>query len=169
MIVNKLTAVFTLTILIITILENYNHFFLSSHDTFVEKYQVGWREVSYKRVYFLYLFLNVFCIILLNNKLIFGYPVSCLLLVASLAYLVYLIIYRPYKHSLLIHGVTVIINQLMYILILAMITLLNFSIKLDEFYHLIFSYTLMGFTFVVVFLAVIRVIIDFKYDANNVA
>ncbi len=57
----------------------------------------------------------------------------------------------------------------MYILILTMITLLNFSVKLDEFYHLIFSYTLMGFTFVVVFLAVIRVIIDCKYDANNVA
>lgn len=105
---------------------------------------------------------------MLNNKLVLGYPLSGILLIASLIYLAYLLIYRPYKHSFLIHGVTIIINHLMFMCILAMVTLINLELKLDEFYFLILSYTLMGFTFIIMFLTVVRVIIDFKYDANNV-
>lgn len=52
---------------------------------------------------------------------------------------------------------------------LTMITILNLKVIIDEFYLLIFSYTIMGFIFVVVLLTIVRVVIDFKYDAENVA
>jgi len=83
-------------------------------------------------------------------------------------YLIFLICYRPYRYSFAVHGFTIVISQLIFVITLSFINLINLNISLDEFYLLAFCYVLMGFCVLIVFLAIIRVYLDCKYGSDQI-
>lgn len=99
----------------------------------------------------------------LNDKQFFGFTISFYVLIGAVFYLVFLVIYRPYRLSLFIHDFTIILNHFMYILSLIIMNAANFNLKPPETYLLIFSYLMMGLSFAVIVLAVVRVFLDYKY------
>ena len=107
--------------------------------------------------------INAFIICLLNDKLIYGIPPSAILGFLAVIYMVFLMVFRPYRYSFSIHGFTLLVEQSVYMLTLALITAMNFGIKLDEFFLLMFCYTLLGFCVVIIFLTFVRVFLDYKY------
>ena len=134
----------------------------------VEFFRVGKVEARYKAVYLSYLLINVVCIVLLNNKLFFGLSVSVFLLFLAAIYLIFLILYRPYRYSFTVHTFTILANQLIYILTLGLITLVNLKVKLKEEYLLIFCYTLLGFCVIIALLTAVRVYLDFRFGTAQV-
>lgn len=129
-ILSKFCGMWLFVTIVFTVLENFNHFFLSYEDTVMELFRVGKVEARYKAVYLSYLLINVACIVLLNNKLFFGLSVSVFLLFLAAIYLIFLILYRPYRYSFTVHTFTILANQLIYILTLGLITLVNLEIKI---------------------------------------
>jgi hypothetical protein len=167
-VLSKFCAMWLFATIIFTVLENFNHLFLSHEDTIVERFRVGKVEARYKAIYLSYLLVNVICIVLLNNNLFFGLSVSVFLMFLAAIYLIFLIIYRPYRYSFTVHTLTIITNQLIYMLILGLITLINLEVKVEEDYLLMFCYTLLGFCFTIVLLTLVRVYLDFRFGTDQI-
>lgn len=129
---------------------------------------MGKVEARYKAVYLSYLLVNVFCIVQLNNRLFYGVSVSVVLLFLAVIYLVFLILYRPYRYSFTVHTFTIIASQIIYMITLGLITLVNFEIEIEEDYLLIFCYTLLGFCIGIALLTVVRVYLDFRFGVEQV-
>jgi hypothetical protein len=119
--------------------------------------------IIFRAIYLTYVMINAFIICLLNDKLIYGIPPSAILGFLAIIYMVFLMVFRPYRYSFSIHGFTLLVEQSAYMLTLALITVMNFGIKFDEFFFLMFCYTLLGFCVVIIFLTFVRVFLDYKY------
>lgn len=167
-ILSKFCGLWLFATIVCTVLENFNHFFLSYEDTVVELFRVGKLEARYKAIYLSYLLVNVFCTVLLNNKLFYGISVSVFLLFLGTIYLIFLILYRPYRYSFPVHTFTILASQLIYMITLGMITLVNMEIKLEEDYLLMFCYTLLGFCIIIALLTVCRVYLDLRFGSTQV-
>lgn len=165
---DKLLSMLTITIVFVTVLENYKHLFLSVKDTYAQNFKIGSREAKYRRVYFVYIFLNGYCLFLLNDKKLFNFTISFLVLIMAVIYLLFLIIYRPYKHSFSIHGFTVCFNQALLIISLLMVNLINFNVQMAEVVFLAFDYLIIGLTLAIMFLATVRVFYDWKYGEEHI-
>lgn len=162
-ILSKVAAMWTFSVIIFTILDQFKHLFLTHEDVNVEKFRVGIIESRYRAIYLTYVMTNAFIICLLNDKLIYGIPASAILGFLAIIYMIFLMVFRPYRYSFSIHGFTLLVEQSVYMLTLALITVMNFGIKLDEFFLLMFCYTLLGFCVVIIFLTFVRVFLDYKY------
>jgi hypothetical protein len=162
-ILSKVAAMWTFSVIIFTILDQFKHLFLTHEDVNVEKFRVGIIESRYRAIYLTYVMINAFIICLLNDKLIYGIPPSAILEFLAVIYMVFLMVFRPYRYSFSIHGFTLLVEQFVYMLTLALITAMNYGIKLEEFFLLMFCYTLLGFCVVIIFLTFVRVFLDYKY------
>ncbi len=111
--------------------------------------------------------LNAIIMCLLNDKFIYEIPPSAILGFFSVVYLIFIMVYRPYQYSFGIHGFTIIVNQLIYMMTLAMITAINLGVKFNEVFLLMFCYILLGLCALIILLTFIRVFVDHKYGAKK--
>ncbi len=125
-------------------------------------------EARYKAIYLVYILVNALSMVLLNNKLVYGIPISAFLLFLAAIYLIFLIVYRPYRYSFTVHGFTLIVNQTIFMITLSVITMINLKINLKESYLLIFCYVLLGFCVIIALLTIVRVILDFRFGARQI-
>jgi hypothetical protein len=166
-ILSKIAAMWTFSVIIFTILDQFKHLFLTPVDANVETFRVGIIESRYRAIYLTYVMINAMIMCLLNDKLIYGIPPSAILEFLAIIYMIFLMVYRPYRYSFSIHGFTLLVEQSVYMLTLALITAMNFGIKFDEFFLLMFCYILLGFCVIIIFLTFVRVYLDYKYGTQR--
>lgn len=82
-------------------------------------------QLLYKRLLFIYLFCMGLMIFLFNDKKVFGMPISMLCLVIHVIYIIALIKIKPYNNSLKIHSVALYLNQIIYLVFLALLNFIN--------------------------------------------
>ena len=83
-------------------------------------------------------------IIFFNNVTVFKTPISLFVLAVQTAYTIALIAIHPYRQSLRVHTVTLLINQTVYIVFLVAINLINLVDSIDETLVLILGYFITG-------------------------
>lgn len=83
-------------------------------------------ELLYKRLLIVYLSIMGTLIFFFNNLRIINFPLaSVLVLVVSLGFIIILLKIKPYKQSLRIHQISIIIHHLLYAVFLVVINLIN--------------------------------------------
>ena len=82
--------------------------------------------MAYKNLLFIYLFIVGFLIFFCNCKMIGPVYFSATVLALHTIFMLALIRIQPYKQSLKVHTVTLIFNNLMVLVFLAVINLLNY-------------------------------------------
>lgn len=84
-------------------------------------------ELLYKRLLIIYLAIIGTLIFFFNDLHIIDFPLaSVLALVLSLGFIIILLKIKPYKQSLRIHQISIIIHHLFYAVFLVVINLINF-------------------------------------------
>jgi len=74
----------------------------------------------------------------------------------SVGYMIFIIVYRPYKYSFKVHQVSIVINHMIYMISLGMISIINMDIVIEEYYLLVFSYLTMTLCMIIVIMSFIR-------------
>jgi hypothetical protein len=90
-------------------------------------------------------------------------PMSLICLAIHIIYMLVLIKINPYKLSLKIHTFSLFANQSLYLVFLLFINLINLTESIDDYYILILGYTVVGFVYSAILLAVVRFYYEIKY------
>jgi hypothetical protein len=120
-------------------------------------------ERTYKRLLFIYLLIVGTLVFLGNWIVIFKVPMSVLVLGLQVLYTISLIAIHPYKQSLKVHTITLLLNQALLIVFLVIINFINLFPDMDELLILMMGYFLTGCCGLLILLTVIRLYFELRY------
>ncbi len=120
-------------------------------------------QIIYKRALFLYLLLFGFLIFFFNKIKFLSISISAVMLLAQILFIIIIISINPYRQSLRIHTVTLLINHGVYTIFLVVLNIINFVEKVDEIIILGMGYLIMVSCFVVMVLSIIRIYYQYRY------
>ena len=135
-------------------MNNFKNIFLSQKT--LNKILLKLEEKTYKSFMVLYLFVFGFLILLFNDVVIYKVPMSIFIFVLQIFYTIALVAVHPYRQSLRVHTVTILINHAVYIVFLAFISLINLVDDIDEFQVIMMGYFITGCCGFLMFLTVVR-------------
>jgi hypothetical protein len=156
-----LIALLTIFIIVFICMNNFRSIFLSSET--MKKIFHKPEEQTYKRLLIFYLFVAGSLIFFCNNVVIANLPLSVLVLLLQIIYIIALLIIHPYKQSLRVHSITLLINQCVYLVFLIFINLINFVKDIDEILVLMMGYFITGCCGVLVLLTAVRLYYELRY------
>ena len=142
-------------------LNNFNNLFLSQEAH--KKVILRPEERSYKRLLFVYLLVVGTLVLFFNDIVVYGIPTSALVLVLQVFYTLALIVIHPYKQSLRVHTITLLINQCLYIVFLVVVNFINLIKDMDELLIIMLGYFLTGCCGLLVLLTFIRLYFELRY------
>jgi cysteine-rich repeat protein len=142
-------------------LNNFSNVFLSQGAH--KKALLRPEERTYKRLFSIYL-LTIGSLVLLGNGIVvFKVPMSVLVLGLQVFYTIALIAIHPYKQSLKVHTITLLINHGLLIAFLVVINFINLIPDMDELLIVMMGYFLTGFCGMLMILTVVRLYFELKY------
>ncbi len=142
-------------------MNNFKNIFLSQKT--LNKILLKPEEKTYKSFLVIYLFVFGFLIILFNDVVILKLPMSIFIFVLQILYTIALVIVHPYRQSLRVHTVTILINQAVYIIFLAFINLINLVDNIDEFLVIMMGYFITGCCGFLMLLTGVRLYYELRY------
>jgi hypothetical protein len=154
-------ALLAVSVMVIICMNNFKNVFLSSET--MKKVLYKPEELIYKRLLLVYLLVIGTMVLFFNNVSIFAIPLSVIILILQIAYTIALIIIHPYKQSLRVHTVTLLINQIVYLVFLFFINLINFVKEMDETLIMILGYFITGCCGILMIFTVLRLYYELKY------
>ena len=156
-----LIAVLSVFVVVVICMNNFMNIFLSQET--MKKVQYKPEELTYKRLLLVYLLVIGSLVLFCNNASIFKIPLSVIVFILQLAYIIALIVVHPYKQSLRVHTVTLLINQIVYLIFLFFINLINFIKEMDELLIMMLGYFITGCCGVLMILTAVRLYYELKY------
>lgn len=120
-------------------------------------------ERIYKRLLFIYLLIVGTLVLLGNGIVLYKVPMSLLVLSLQVFYTITLIAIHPYKQSLKVHTITLLINQALLIAFLVVINFINLFPDMDEMLIIMMGYFLTGCCGLLILLTVIRLYFELRY------
>ena len=154
-------AFLTLFIIFIICLNNFRNMFLSLHT--MRKTLLKPEEQTYKGLLVLYLCLIGSLLLFLNNVAILTVPISILVLLLQVIYTIALVVIHPYRQSLRVHTITLLINQCVYIVFLTFINLINMVEEMNETLVIMMGYFISGCCGFLMVLTAIRLYYELRY------
>jgi amino acid transporter len=156
-----LIALLTIFIIVFICMNNFRNIFLGSET--MKKILHKPEEQTYKKILVVYLSVTGSLICFCNNVVIANVPLSVLVLLLEIIYIIALLMIHPYKQSLRVHSITLLINQCVYLVFLIFINLINFVKGIDEILVLMMGYFITGCCGVLVLLTAVRLYYELRY------
>ena len=154
-------VVASITAIILVNLNNFVNVFLSEET--IRKITLKTEEKHYKRLFFVYLCVMGLLIMFFNETSMVKLPMSVFVLAVQIAYTLALVVIHPYKQSLRIHSVTLLINQCVFIVFLIFINLINLLKDMDELLIIILGYFITGCCGLLMILTGVRLYYELRY------
>ncbi len=156
-----LIALLTIFVIVFICMNNFKNMFLSSET--MKKIFHKQEEQTYKKLLVVYLSVMGFIICFCNKVVIANVPFSVLILLLQIIYIIALLMIHPYKQSLRVHSITLLINQCVYLVFLIFINLINFVKDIDEILVSMMGYFITGCCGVLVLLTAVRLYYELRY------
>ena len=151
----------TLFIIGFVCMNNFGNIFLGSET--MKKILQKPEEQIYKKLIVAYLLVMGFLVFFFNSVIIYSLPISVIALLLQIIYIIALIMIHPYKQSLRVHSITLLINQCVFLVFLIFINLINFVKDIDEILVLMMGYFITGCCGVLVLLTAVRLYYELRY------
>jgi hypothetical protein len=90
-------------------------------------------------------------------------PISLFVLILNLGFILILLKIKPYKQSLRIHQVSLIINHLLYAVFMVIINLINFLDTIKEIIILCLGYFIAGCVGMLILLTILRLYYEIRF------
>jgi hypothetical protein len=135
-------VVLSITVIILINLNNYFNIFLCEES--IRKINLKAEEKLYKKVLFAYFCIIGSLIMFFNEITLVNMPMSVFVLALQIIYTIALIVIHPYKQSLRVHSITLLINQMVFIVFLVFINLINLIKDMNELLIIILGYFITG-------------------------
>ncbi len=142
-------------------MNNFKNIFLSQET--LKKIFLKPEEKTYKALLVLYLFTVGSLVLFFNDVTLFKVPMSIFVLLLQVLYTIALIVIHPYRQSLRVHTVTLLINQCVLIVFLTFINLINMVEEIDELLVIMMGYFITGCCGCLMLLTGIRLYFELRY------
>lgn len=159
--VAPLAAIVSISVLIFVSLNNFMNVFLCEET--LMKINLKAEEKLYKQLFFVYLCTIGALIMFFNDIVLLKLPMSVFVLALQVIYTVILIAIDPYKQSLRVHTVTLMINQCFLIVFLVFINLINLNKDMDELLIIILGYFMTGLCGLLMILTAVRLYYELRF------
>ena len=119
--------------------------------------------MKYKQVYFIYMSVMGFMVFFTNQDNLLGVPISVLVLLVQLIYILILVLINPYQMSLKIHTIGLFTCQIVFTVFIIFINIINFSSSIDELVILVLAYFILGCCLVIIVFTAIRLYYEYRF------
>ncbi len=158
---SPIIAVSSCFIIVFICMNNFKNTFLSQET--LNKILLKPEEKTYKSCLVLYLCVFGFLILFFNEVVVYKIPMSMFVFVLQILYTIALVVVHPYRQSLRVHTVTLLINQVVYAVFLAFINLINMVDEIDEILVIMLGYFIKGCCGFLMILTGVRLYYELRY------
>jgi hypothetical protein len=148
-------------IIVIVCMNNFGNVWISQETMKKLKYKL--EEYKYKKTHCVYLMLMGLLILAFHTVTMSGIPISVLVLCVQVFYTFWLLLIHPYRQSLRVHSITLILNHVVYIVFLVVVNLINLVNEIDESLVLMLGFFIPGCCALLIILSVVRLYYELRY------
>ena len=148
-------------IILSIVLNNFSNIWLSYKTVRLQHERP--EEVAYKRILFIYLLVVGSLVFFANHVYFYHVYCSSIVLGLHLIFMVIIIVLNPYRYSLKVHTIGMVINNAIYLTFLIVVNFINY---LDSIHHdisLLLGYTMLGLCCLSIIFSIIRLYYELRY------